>query len=56
MINLKQYLNKNELIELYKYSIYNEINIVLVDCETYGITTNNGKKLVIDENLDEYVL
>ena len=26
-------------------SIYNEINIVLVDCETYGITTNNGKKI-----------
>lgn len=36
-INLKQYLSQEELIEFYKYAIYNEIKIVLVDSQSYGI-------------------
>lgn len=55
-INLKQYLNKEELIELYKYSIYNEITIVLIDSQSYGIKLEYENKLIIDENLDEFVL
>ena len=55
-INLKQYLNKDELIELYKYSIYNEITIVLIDSQSYGIKLEYENKLIIDENLDEFVL
>lgn len=55
-INLKQYLNKEELIELYKYSIYNEIAIVLIDSQSYGIKLEYENKLIIDENLDEFVL
>lgn len=55
-INLKQYLTNNELIELYKYAIYNEVNIILVDSQTYGCTLKYEKKLIIDENLDEFVL
>ena len=55
-INLKQYLNKEELIELYKYSIYNEITIVLIDSQSYGIKLEYENKLIIDENLDEFVI
>ena len=55
-INLKQYLNKEELIELYKYSIYNEITIFLIDSQSYGIKLEYENKLIIDENLDEFVL
>lgn len=54
--NLKQYLTKNELIELYKYSIYNEVLILLIDSQCYGGTLNYEKKLIIDENLDEFVV
>ena len=56
MINLKQYLSKEELEEFYKYSIYNGIRVVLVDSQSYGVTLNYEKKLIIDENLDEFVL
>lgn len=55
-INLKQYLNKNELIELYKYSIYNQIQIILIDSQSYGTTLDYEKKLIIDNNLDEFMI
>ncbi len=55
-INLKQYLSQEELIEFYKYAIYNEIKIVLVDSQSYGIKLDYEKKLIIDVNLDEFVL
>lgn len=55
-VNLKQYLSKEELNELYKYSLYNKIKIMLVDSQCYGVTLNYEKKLIIDENLEEFVL
>lgn len=55
-INLKQYLSQEELIEFYKYAIYNEIKIVLVDSQSYGVKLDYEKKLIIDANLDEFVL
>lgn len=55
-VNLKQYLTKNELEELYKYTIYNEVSILLIDSQCYGGTLNNEKKLIIDENLDEFMI
>ena len=39
-INLKQYLNKDELLEFYKYAIYNNVNIVLIDSQGYGVPIN----------------
>lgn len=55
-INLKQYLNNQELIELYKYAIYNSINIILIDSQCYGTTINHENKLIVDSNLDEFML
>lgn len=55
-INLKQYLTNSELIELYKYSIYNSVSIVLIDSQSYGVTLEYEKKIIIDDNLDEFVL
>ena len=56
-INLKQFLTKEELIELYKYSIYNKINVILIDSQCYGPTiVNYEKKLIVDENLEEIML
>lgn len=55
-INLKQYLSKTELMEFYKYAIYNKINILLLDSQSYGTTLEFEQKLIIDENLDEIVL
>lgn len=55
-INLKQYLTKCEIEELYKYSTYNGISLLLIDSQCYGGTLNNEKKIIIDENLDEFVI
>lgn len=55
-VNLKQYLSKDELSELYKYAIYNEVSIFLVDSQSYGVCLKYEKKHIIDENLDEFML
>lgn len=55
-INLKQYLNSVELEELYKYSIYNSVKIILIDSQSYGCSLKYEKKLIIDENMDEFVI
>lgn len=55
-VNLKTYLTKEELIEIYKYAIYNKIKIILIDSKSYGVTIEYERKLIIDENLDEFML
>lgn len=53
--NLKIFLSEKELLELYKYSLYNNINLLLVE-------RNNVKRLkyekimIIDETFDEIIL
>ena len=55
-INLKQYLSKDELKELYKYAIYNNIKICLIDSQSYGVNIEYEKKLIIDSDLEEFVI
>ena len=43
-VNLKQYLDDNELNELYQYSIYNNVNIILIDSQCYGCSHDFEKK------------
>lgn len=52
--NLKQFLTEKELVEVYKYSLYNNINLLLIE-------RNNSNKLkyeenfYIDDNFDDYI-
>lgn len=55
-VNLKFYLDKEELIEFYKYALYNGVMILLIDAQAYGITLKNEKKLIIDANLEEFMV
>lgn len=55
-VNLKQYLTMDELNELYKYCLYNDVKILLIDSQCYGTTNKFEKKLIIDGNLDEFLL
>lgn len=55
-INLKQYLNNEELDELYKYSIYNQVKIILIDSQAYKERLKYEKKLTIDNNLEESMI
>ena len=56
LVNLKQYLDDTELKELYKYSIYNNVNIILVDSQCYGCSHDFEKKLIVDDNLVEFMV
>lgn len=56
LVNLKQYLDDTELKELYKYSIYNNVNIILIDSQCYGCSHDFEKKLIVDNNLVEFVV
>ena len=55
-MNLKQYLTKEEIKELYKYAIYNKISIMLIENNGYNVSLENEIKLLIDSSLDEYML
>lgn len=54
-VNLKDYLEEKELIELYKYSIYKNINILLIDNNKH-LPNKFENKLFIDEDLIEFML
>ncbi len=56
LVNLKQYLDDDELNELYKYSIYNNVNIILVDSQCYSCSHDFEKKLIVDDNLVEFMI
>ena len=55
-INLKSYLSSAEINELYKYALYNQVAILLLDNDTYGTCLDNEHKVIIDENLNEFML
>lgn len=56
LVNVKQFLNKEELKELYKYYIYNDLILILVDSQSYGVSNIYENKLIIDGNLDEIMI
>ena len=52
--NLKLYLSTEELIEIYKYSMYNEIKLVLIERKNDS-KLKYEQTLCIDENFDDYI-
>lgn len=52
--NLKTYLNEEELLEIYKYSIYNNIKILIVENNNSEKILKYEQKNVIDESFDEF--
>lgn len=53
--NLKMYLTNEELVYLYKYSLYNNITIITIEryCEN---SINYEKKLLIDKSYNDYLM
>lgn len=49
LVNIKAYLNKQELIELYKVAFYNKINLVLIEM-TEGEVIGEEKVYIIDND------
>lgn len=52
--NLKLYLDEKELIEIYKYSMYNEIKLVLIERNSTS-KLQYEQTLHIDESFDDYI-
>lgn len=52
--NLKSYLSEDELIEIYKYSIYNNVKLLIVENSKAKKILKYEQKNVIDENFEEY--
>lgn len=55
-VNLKQLLTNDELVELYKYAIYNEIKLVMIDSNYYENKLNYENKLIINDDLTEFIV
>lgn len=55
-VNLKQLLTNDELVELYKYAIYNEIKLIMIDSNYYENKLNYENKLIINDDLTEFIV
>ena len=55
-MNLKQYLTKDEVRELYKYAIYNGIMIMLIDSFNYGVTLKDENNQTIYYTINNGVI
>lgn len=55
-VNLKQYLSREELLEFYKYATYNSIKIIMIESNQYDYIKEFENIIVIDNNLDEFVI
>lgn len=53
--NLKIYLSHEELIELYKYSLYNNVKLLLIE-KDIDTKLEYEQVLVIDESFDDYII
>lgn len=51
--NVKTYVNEDELLEIYKYSIYNNINLLVIENRHSEKLLKYEQKNIIDENFDE---
>lgn len=52
--NLKNFLSDEELLELYKYSLYNNVNLLIIQSGNWDILQYENV-MKIDENFDEIV-
>ena len=56
IINLKSYLSNEDLLELYKYIFVKNINSIFIDTNKYDDLNDNVNKIIIDTDLDEFVI
>ncbi len=55
-INLKNFFEDSDILEIYKYAKYKKINILLLECSNGRRLLHNEKKLYIDENYDDFIV
>lgn len=55
-VNIKQYLSDDDLVEFYKYVIYHNCHILLIENICHTELLEYEKKLIIDCDLVEYIV
>lgn len=53
--NLKAYMSNEELIELYKYSLYNDVKLLLIE-RTNSEILKYEQTLIVDENFNDEII
>ena len=53
--NLKSFLGDVELVELYKYSLYNNINLLLIE-RNFNSKLKYENNIIIDESFDDFLI
>lgn len=51
--NFKTYLTEEEVLEIYKYSIYNNVKLLILENKSNEKMLKYEQKNIIDENFDE---
>lgn len=54
-INLKSFLDEDDLVEIYKYAKYKKLNILLIESNASKRLAYE-KKIIIDENFDDFLI
>ena len=52
--NLKSYVDKEEVLELYKYSIYNNIKLLIIESNKQEDLLKYENKIIIDKNFCDF--
>jgi|LSQX01.3.fsa_nt_gb CRISPR type II-A-associated protein Csn2 len=55
-VDIKKYFTKEEMLEIYKYSKYKEVNVLLIESVSSGVTLEYERKIIIDEHFQEFLL
>lgn len=56
IVNVKQYLDSDELVEFYKYCVYNNVKLLLLERGSEVSLLERERILFVDENFDEFFI
>ena len=54
IVNVKQYLDSDELVEFYKYCVYNNVKLLLLERGSEVSLLERERILFVDEDYDEF--
>jgi len=56
LCNMKSFFTNKELVELYKYSLYKKINLLMVEPRCVSELLEYERKVVVDEEFDDFLV
>lgn len=56
LVNVKQYLDSDEIVEFYKYCVYNNVKLLLLERGSEVSPLERERVLFVDENFDDFFI